>query len=106
IALIDAFMSHRERLMNPFLALPLALAGALMMLFGGGVWGRWAYVWVFLSTPIVVSVLLLLPPGYSNWGGDKGLGTLVFSLPFAVSYLIVRRYYRRRAIPSGDMTQR
>ena len=58
-----ARLEPATHLMNPFLALPLGLIGALMMLFGAGEWGRWAYLWVFLSTPLVVSSLLssLLP---------------------------------------------
>ena len=75
-----------------------------MMLFAVGEWGRWAYLWVFLSMPIVVSLLSLLPPEYGDWGGDKGSGVLVFTLPFVVSYLMVRQYYRRRTLRPEDMT--
>src|SRR5215470_14412291 len=101
MALVEALTPHGERLMNPFLALPLSLVGALMMLFGGGVWGRWAYLWVFLSTPLVVSVFLFLPSRYTDWGGK---GFVVFSLPMVASYLFVREYYRRRTNPPSDMT--
>ena len=63
-----------------------------MMLFGAVVWGRWAYLWVFLSVPICVAVLgpvFELIPG-------KEVGMLLFSLPMVVSYFLVRRYYRKR----------
>jgi len=52
--------SHRW--MNSLLTLFLALAGAAMMLLGSGQWGRWAYLCVFLSMPIFVSVLMFLAP--------------------------------------------
>jgi hypothetical protein len=38
--------------MSPFVSLPIAFAGAVMMLVGVGEWKRWAYLWVFLSMPI------------------------------------------------------
>ena len=94
IALLDEAFAHGERLLNPFLALPLGLSGALMMLFGVGEWGRWAYMWVFLSTPLAFSFLLLFP----NAGLGKESGVLVCTLAFLVSYMLVRRYYRRRNI--------
>jgi len=85
--------------MNPFLAFLLALVGALMMLFGAGEWGRWAYLLVFVSSPLVVSLILIIPwPKWVeniNWGG-KETGVLLFALPFVASYIAVRRYYRRR----------
>jgi hypothetical protein len=90
---IERVLAHNRNFANPFLSLPLVIAGAAMMLFGAGEWGRWAYLWVFLSTPLAISVFLLLPPFY--WGG-KEIGILVFALPLVVSYVIVRRYYRRR----------
>lgn len=101
IALIEGLSPHGARLLSVYLALPLAAAGALMMLFGGGVWGRWAYLWVFLSTPIIVSILMLLSPFLPDLPtleilDPKLMGALVFSLPMAVSYTFVRRYYRRR----------
>jgi hypothetical protein len=77
--------------LNPFLSLALAIACAGLMLFGVGEWGRWAYLWVFLSIPLSLSALLLLPTSYLN---DKVTAVLVTALPPIGIYLIVRRYYR------------
>ena len=92
IALVDRVSTPREHFLHPAVALPLALAAALMILFGVGQWGRWAYLLVFLSSPLVISVLLLLP--HSSEGG-KEAGVLIFALPLIGSYLVVRGYYRR-----------
>jgi len=50
--------------LHPYLSPPLALAGALSMLFGSGAWGRWAYLFVFFTIPgmviLLVAVLILL----------------------------------------------
>lgn len=35
-----------ERWLSPFLTVPLSFVGALMMLYGGGQGGRWAYLFV------------------------------------------------------------
>jgi len=83
----------RGHLLHFAVALPLAAVGALMMLFGAGEWGRWAYLWVFLSVPLGVCLLVLLPTPYS---GDKETGVLILIVPLIVSYVIVRLYYRRR----------
>jgi hypothetical protein len=106
IVLVVRLLPGGERMMNPFLALLLPVGGAFMMLFGGGQWGRWAYLWVFLSTPIVVSLLLLLstlliPLFPNNFSGSEFLdpklfGIFVFAAPMPISYAIVKRYYRRR----------
>ena len=106
LALVVRVFNPQERFLHPAVALPLVLVGAVMILFGVGEWGRWAYLWVFLSTPLVVSVFLLLPS--SQWGGKEG-GFLIFGLPLVVSYVIVRRYYRRRdalKAPASDTEQK
>ena len=64
-----------------------------MTVFGVGEWGRWAYLWVFLSTPLVASAAMLLFP-HSNWGNSKDEEVLILSLPLVFSYLLVRYYYR------------
>jgi hypothetical protein len=107
VALVERLHPGGERLMNPYWACPLGLVGAFMMLFGAGEWGRWAYLWVFLSTPLVVSVVLLIP--LPDWGGRaywvvEKMGILVFVLPLVVSYAIVRRYYRHRDLRPVDVT--
>ena len=87
------FTTPPTNFMSPYLAAPLLLVGALMMLFGAGEWRRWAYLWVFVSTPICISSLLRMPPFF---GGGKATGMLIFSLPVVISYVIVRAYYRRQ----------
>ena len=59
LALVD-FSSPGERWMSPYFALPLAFVGALMMLLGAGEWGRWAYLFVFISTPFVMFLFFFL----------------------------------------------
>jgi len=90
---------HDERfLLSLFVAAPLSFVGALMMLYGGGQWGRWAYLWVFVSVPIVVSPVFLLAEAYPalDFLAPKGPGIVLFALPMVGSYLLVRRYYRLR----------
>ena len=106
IALITVALKNPYQMMNPYLAGPLLLVGAFSMLYGADVWRRWAYLYVFLATPVVVSLFILTShfvpedassPGWSElWGiiDPKLLGVLVFSLPTVVTYWIVRRYYR------------
>jgi len=89
---------HGERWLSPFVAVPLCFVAALMMLYGGGQWGRWAYLWVFLSVPIVISPLGLLVEAYPSLDSlfAKPVAILLFAMPMVVSYLLVREYYRRR----------
>ncbi len=98
LSLILAFDPPSERWLSPYVAAPLSFVGALMMLYGGGQWGRWAYLWVFVSVPIVVSPLLLLAGAYPalDFLAPKGPGIILFALPMAVSYAFAKRYYRRQ----------
>ena len=105
LALVLRFSFPRETMMNPFLAFLLVFVGALMMLFGVGEWGRWAYLWVFVSTPLIVSLFLVIP--WPKWrdnlnSGSKETGVLLFALPFVVSYIAVRRYYRHHDAHPAD----
>jgi len=77
-------------------AVPLALVGVLMMLYGGGQWGRWAYLWVFVSVPIVITLLGMLSGVYLalDFVFAKPLLLVGIPLSMVVSYLLVRRYYR------------
>ena len=92
-------------LMNPLLAVPLALLGGLMVLAGTGQWGRWAYLLIFVSTPTVATIWALIVPFLLDIHPEllhthpKLLGTAIFALPMVVSYALVRRYYRRRDAP-------
>jgi hypothetical protein len=40
LSIMFAFGPPGERFLSPFVAVPLSLVGALMMLYGGGQWGR------------------------------------------------------------------
>ena len=39
---IARVFEHDPHFLSPFLSLPLALLGSVMMLYGVGEWGRWA----------------------------------------------------------------
>jgi hypothetical protein len=98
LSLIFAFDPPGPRLFSPFVAVPLALVGAVMMLYGGGQWGRWAYLWVFVSVPIVITLMGMLSEVYPvlDFLFAKPLLLAGIPLPMVVSYLLVRRYYRLR----------
>ncbi len=81
---------------SPLLALPIALIGALLMLFAVGGWGQWAYLWVILSIPITLLLITTVLPG------DKGLAVgLAFAVTASASNAAVRAYYRRRTPPAA-----
>ncbi|SRR6266850_6621061 len=92
VVLLDRFTSvrHKSGEMSPSLLVPLSLIGAVMMLFGVGEWGRWGYLLVFLSIPVSLSLLFLVPTG------GKDIGVLVPTVAAVASYIVVRRYYARR----------
>jgi hypothetical protein len=105
ISLWLAFDPPADRLFSPLLAFPLCLAGAIMMLFGSGQWGRWAYLWVFLSTPIAISLLYLASKLLERWWPNaappdfidpKLLGIVAFAAPMPITYFLVKSYYRRK----------
>ena len=91
IAFALRLMEHDQHMISPWLSLPLACVGALMMLYGVGEWGRWAYLWVFLSIPISLCLLLLIP----GTGSSKELPVIVAAAAAFVSYGAVRAYYGR-----------
>jgi hypothetical protein len=87
--------------MDPAMAPILGLVSALMILAGTGQWGRWAYLWVFLSIPIVGLVWAMIFKRDNFFDPlatyPKLLGVAVFALPMIVSYAFVNRYYARKA---------
>jgi hypothetical protein len=87
-----------QRWLSPYVAAPLSLVGALMMLYGGGQWGRWAYMWVFVAGPIVVSSLAVFSKAYPALDFLFATPLLLgyFALPMVASYLLVKRYYSLR----------
>jgi hypothetical protein len=95
--LVFSFISFAERMIyrdgsfiHPLVSLPLAFAGAIMMVYGAGEWKRWAYLWVFLSIPAGLGLSILFPHA------EKELGVFFVVAPLLGSYAIVRQYYRRR----------
>jgi len=92
IEFIVGVFDHAQQVMNPVLSLPFALVGALMMLHGVGEWGRWGYLLVFLSIPISLGLLMLLPGA----GNSKELPVLVAAIAAVGTYVGVRGYYERR----------
>jgi hypothetical protein len=103
LALIAEFSYGEIHVMSPFLAVFLAVASAFMILAGTSQWRRWAYLWVFLSIPIVASIWILLLPFLPDGPPDqhgtnpKLFGLLVFAFPTILSYVIVRRHYAHKA---------
>jgi|SRR6266850_2299693 hypothetical protein len=97
LSIIFAFGPPGDRFLSPFVAAPLSLVGALMMLYGGGQWGRWAYLWVFVSVPLVVTPLGWLAEVYpaADRLFAKPILIMLIALPMPVSYLLVKKYYRR-----------
>ena len=108
LSIMFAFGSTGERLLSPFVAVPLSLVGALMMLYGGGQWGRWAYLWVFVSVPLVVAPVWWLAEAYpaAEWLFAKPIAVMLFALPMPISYLLVKKYYRRGDNPVGEAGDR
>jgi len=80
---------HGSHCISRFLSLPLALVGAVMMLYGVGEWGRWAYLWVFLSIPISLCLLMLEPVA----GNSKEFPVIVPALAAFFTYACVKIYY-------------
>jgi hypothetical protein len=106
LSLLFAFGPRDERWLSPLVTLPLSIAGALMTLYGVGQWGRWAYLWVFLSVPLVVTPLGLLAEKYpaADWLFATPILILLVALPMPVSYLLVRGYYRRREAETNKVS--
>ncbi len=85
--LILRVFDHDDRMIAVWLSLPLACMGALAMLAGVGLWGRWAYLWIFLSLPLSLFLEGLIR--------GRDAGKLPFGLFIApvVSYAAVKGYY-------------
>ena len=92
LAFFARIIEHDLSLVHPLLSFPLALIGALMMLFGAGEWGRWAWLWVFFSIP-----LSMLVCGFIGFGG-KEIFLVVAMVAAIITYLAVRYYYKREII--------
>jgi hypothetical protein len=92
VALVDRLTSihHETGYLIPLGLIAVCSLGAVMMLFGVGEWGRWGYLFVFLTIPISLLLLFLFPHA------GKGVGVLVPSLALVGTYITVRAYYARR----------
>src|SRR6266487_2727125 len=83
---------HDQHTVSSFLSLPLAVVGAVMMLYGVGEWGRWAYLWVFLSIPISLCFCLCVP-GAEN---SEESPVIFAALAAFFTYAGVQIYYGHR----------
>jgi hypothetical protein len=94
---------YQQRFTSPYLSVPLMLIGALLMLFGAGELRRWRFVFVFLSIPASLSILVFLPESvWSKLPGDaKLVGILAFTATVGVSAALtnklVRNHYENNA---------
>jgi len=92
IELIDRLTSihHEKGFVVPIGLIVVCGLGAVMMLFGVGEWGRWGYLFVFLSIPVSLLLLFLMPHA------GKDVGVIVPTLASVGTYIVVRAYYARR----------
>jgi hypothetical protein len=84
------FVHHADRYLVPLGLIVVSGLGAVMMLFGVGEWGRWGYLFVFLSFPVSLLLLFLFPHAGKDAGG------IVPTLASVGTYIVVRTYYARR----------
>src|SRR5215469_5270428 len=92
VALVDRLTSihHEKGYLGPLGLIAVSGVGALMMLFGAGEWGRWGYLFVFLSIPISLLLVFLAP------GAGGNAVVFVPTLASVSTYSVVRAYYARR----------
>jgi hypothetical protein len=92
VTLMDQLTSvrHANGHLVPLGLIAVSGLGAVMMLFGVGEWGRWGYLFVFLSFPVSLLLLFLLPHA------GKDVGAIVPTLTSVGTYIVVRTYYARR----------
>jgi hypothetical protein len=98
-AFIARVFDHDQHIISPFLSLPLVFIGALMVLYGVGEWGRWAYLWVFLSIPISLFLLQLI---LSASGASPVILAAVAAVAAFTTNFGVRTYYARRVPDKRD----
>ncbi len=92
VALIDRVTSihHEKGWVVPVGLIAVCGLGAVMMLFGVGEWGRWGYLFVFLSIPVSLLLLFLMPHA------GKEVGVIMPALASVGTYITVRAYYAHR----------
>ena len=91
VQFLDNFTTPRLGSIWELVFLPVGFIGAVLMLYGVGEWGRWAYIWVFLSIPL--SMLLWFVPFYPQ---DKLAGALAPAIVAVSAYFLAKRYYLDR----------
>jgi len=98
VTLVDRLTSvhHANGYLAPLGLIAISGLGAVMMLFGVGEWGRWGYLFVFLSFPVSLLLLFLLPHA------GKDAGAIVPTLAAVGTYIVVRTYYSRRKRPESS----
>jgi hypothetical protein len=92
VTLIDRLTSidHEKGFVASLGLIVVCGLGAVMMLFGVGEWGRWGYLFVFLSIPVSLLLLFLMPHA------GKDVGVIVPTLTSVGTYIAVRVFYARR----------
>jgi hypothetical protein len=97
VMLVDRLTSvhHVDGHLVPLGLVVISGVGAVMMLFGAGEWGRWGYLLVFLSFPVSMLLLFLVPKA------GKEVGIVIPSLGSVGTYIVVRAYYARRKGPKS-----
>ena len=71
--------------------------GSFMMLLGVGKWGAWRYLYVFLSIPVMLCVIILIIPP-----GDKFVPAIIVGIVYYVILRLVRSSYEINA-SRGDI---
>jgi hypothetical protein len=91
VALVDRVSSvqHEKGYFIPLGLIAVCGLGAVMMLFGVGEWGRWGYLFVFLSIPVSLLFLFLIPHA------GKEVAVVVPTVASVATYVVVRAYYAR-----------
>ena len=82
--------AYADGYLVPLVLIAVSGLGGVMMLFGVGEWGRWGYLFVFLSFPFSLLLLFLIPHA------GKDIGAIVPTLTSVGRYIIVRTYYAQR----------
>jgi len=94
LSFLDHLNSHSAWLL---VFAPIGIIGAVLMLYGVGEWGKWAYLGVFLSIPL--SMLLWFIPSYPQ---DKLSGAFTPAIVAIVAYLFAKLHYWRRQSHSSE----
>jgi hypothetical protein len=91
VALVDRVTSvqHEKGYLIPLGLIAVCGLGAVMMLFGVGEWGRWGYLFVFLSIPVSLLFVFLMPHA------GKDVAVVVPTVASVGTYIVARAYYAR-----------